>query len=100
MRRTQQFSKAAQKLALTRQKFQCASCGTPITDLSEKGREQHLFGEIAQAHHIIHIKFNGTNSVDNCVILCQSCHYSVHEGGNYRYGTVVGNKKDFPYFNG
>jgi hypothetical protein len=34
------------------------------------------------------------------VILCRSCHYSAHEGGNYRYGTVLGRKQDFRYSNG
>jgi 5-methylcytosine-specific restriction endonuclease McrA len=60
----------------------------------------HRFGEGAQAHHVVHIKFGGGSWLDNCVILCQSCHYSAHEGGNYRSGTVMGRKKDFPYFNG
>ena len=33
-------------------------------------------------------------------MLCWSCHYSVHEGGNYRHGTVIGEPDDFPHFNG
>jgi len=47
-----------------------------------------------------HVKHGGTNSVDNCVILCSSCHFSAHEGGNYRFGTVDGTAEDYPYFNG
>src|SRR2546422_2669898 len=31
--------------------------------------------------HIQHVKVGGSDSVDNCVIICQSCHYSAHEGG-------------------
>ncbi|MGH9959589.1 MAG: HNH endonuclease [Pyrinomonadaceae bacterium] len=100
MTRTQKFSMGTQQLALVRQKFQCASCGTCITRLGEPGRSEHAFGEIAHAHHIRHIKFGGTNSLDNCAVLCQACHYSAHEGGNYRHGTVVGRPEDFPHFNG
>jgi len=47
-----------------------------------------------------HVKFGGTDSLDNCVILCQSCHYSVHEGGNYRFGIVEGSQSDYPHFYG
>jgi len=95
-----EFSIATQQLALVRQKFRCGSCGTVITRLGVPGRAQHAFGEIVQAHHIRHSKFGGTRSLDNCVILCESCHYSAHEGGNYRHGTVVGRPEDFPHFNG
>jgi hypothetical protein len=97
---TQEFSTATKRLALVRQKFRCASCGTHVTRFGEAGRSQHPFGEVAHAHHIRHVKFGGTNSIDNCVILCQTCHYSAHEGGNYRRGTVVGETEDFPHFNG
>lgn len=86
--------------ALTRQHNKCASCGTHIFGLGQTGRSAHRFGEGAQAHHIRHIKFGGTGSLDNCVVLCQSCHYSAHEGGNYRGGTVIGRKEDFPHYNG
>ena len=96
----QEFTTATQLFALHRQKFCCALCRTFITQLGEMGRSQHKYGEIAHAHHVLHAKYGGTNAVDNCVILCQSCHYSIHEGGNYRYGTVIGRREDFPYFNG
>jgi 5-methylcytosine-specific restriction endonuclease McrA len=95
-----EFALGTQQQALARQHNKCASCGTPILGLGQAGQAAHRFGEGAQAHHIRHIKFGGTDSLDNCVIFCQSCHYSAHEGGNYRYGTVVGRKQDFPYFDG
>lgn len=95
-----EFSYTTQQQALTRQKKRCASCGTPILYLGQAGRSTHKFGEGAQAHHIRHIKAGGTEVLDNCVILCQACHYSVHEGGNYRLGTVLGHRGDFRYFNG
>jgi 5-methylcytosine-specific restriction endonuclease McrA len=98
--RAEKFSRTTQQLALARQKCRCASCGTQISCLGESGRSVHQYGEGAQAHHIRHVKFGGSNIVDNCVILCQSCHYSAHEGGNYRFGTVVGSEKDYPHFHG
>ena len=95
-----EFTSATQQLALVRQKFHCALCGTGIARLGEGGRSQHKFGEIAHAHHVRHAKSGGTNALDNCVIICQACHYSVHEGGNYKHGTVIGRREDFPHFNG
>lgn len=98
--RRQRFSRKTQEGALLRQQNLCASCGTPIVSLGDAGRAQHQFSEGAQAHHIKHVKFGGTNHVDNCVIICDSCHYSVHEGGDYRRGTVVGTPEDFPHYHG
>jgi 5-methylcytosine-specific restriction endonuclease McrA len=100
MNRTGEFTRGIQELALGRQRNVCASCGTPISKLGEAGRANHKFGEGAQAHHIKHVKFGGSGDVSNCVVLCKSCHYSAHEGGNYRFGTVVGETTDFPYYNG
>ena len=100
MSRPNEFSPMTQQLALARQRNQCASCGTHIFRLGNAGSVQHRYGEGAQAHHIRHVKFGGSDSVDNCVILCQSCHYSVHEGGSCRFGTVVGRETDYPHFRG
>ena len=100
MSRPNEFSRATQQVALARQRYRCASCGTHISRLGDAGRMEHRYGEGAQAHHIQHVKLEGTDSVDNCVIICQSCHYSAHEGGNYRFGTVVGRESDYPHFRG
>ena len=100
MSRPNEFSETTQRLALLRQKNRCGVCGTRIWDLGDKGRIHHAHGEGARAHHIRHIKFGGTDALSNCVIVCASCHYSVHEGGNYRFGTVVGSASDFEFFNG
>ncbi|HSB13597.1 MAG TPA: HNH endonuclease signature motif containing protein [Bryobacteraceae bacterium] len=100
MARPNEFSLATQQLALARQKFRCASCGTHISGLGQAGRADHRYGEGAQAHHVRHVKLGGRDSLDNCVILCQACHYSAHEGGNYRFGTVTGRETDYPYFRG
>jgi len=95
-----EFSRRTQQLALARQKHRCGSCGSRISRLGESGRADHPFGEMAHGHHVCHAKFGGLDTLDNCVILCQACHYSVHEGGNYRGGQVIGRTADFPYFNG
>lgn len=100
MARPNEFSVITQELALARQRNKCASCGVRIARLGEAGQAVHRFGESAQAHHMRPVKAGGTGAEDNCVVICQSCHYSVHEGGNYRYGTVVGTEADYPYYNG
>jgi 5-methylcytosine-specific restriction endonuclease McrA len=98
--RANEFPLSTQQQALARQRFKCALCGTRIQKLGNAGRESHKFGEAAHAHHIRHIKMGGTAALGNCAIICWSCHYTAHEGGNYRHGTVVGEQSDFPYFNG
>ena len=95
-----EFSSSIKDLALVRQAYLCALCGEDIKKLGKDGRFAHRYGEIAHAHHILHVKLGGGNNLSNCVILCQSCHYSVHEGGKYRTGMIVGTRKDFPYFLG
>lgn len=99
MPRPNEFSRTTQKLALARQKNRCASCGTIIFVLGNAAWEEHEYTEGVQAHHRKHVKLGGLATLDNCVILCQSCHYNAHEG-DYRSGTVVGRKIDFPYFRG
>jgi 5-methylcytosine-specific restriction endonuclease McrA len=100
MVRINEFSRSTQQAALERQKHRCASCGTLIAQLGNAGIARHRFGEGAQAHHIRHVKLGGTNSVSNCVIICLSCHYSAHEGGNFRFGMVGGGEQDYPHFYG
>ena len=100
MSRPGNFKRNTKELALRRQNNLCASCGTEILALGKAGRASHKYGEHAEAHHIKHVKFGGSNDLDNCVVICQSCHYSAHEGGDYRFGTVVGTPADFPYYQG
>jgi 5-methylcytosine-specific restriction endonuclease McrA len=96
----QEFTRKTKELALARQKNLCASCGTPLAALGQAGQTAHKFGESAQAHHVKHVKLGGTNELSNCVVICWSCHYNVHEGGNYRFGSVSGTREDFLYFSG
>jgi 5-methylcytosine-specific restriction endonuclease McrA len=98
--RRQRFSRKTQEAALLRQQNLCASCGIALFDSNETGEPAQEFLAGAHAHHIKHVKFGGTNHLDNCVVLCQPCHYSVHEGGNYRRGTVVGTLEDYPHYKG
>ena len=98
--RRQRFSRKTLELVLLRQQNLCASCGWALFVFDETGEEPREFLAGHHAHHIKHVKFGGTNHIDNCVVLCQACHYSVHEGGNYRRGTVIGTPEDFPYYHG
>lgn len=95
----QQFTK---QLALKRQKNKCASCGTKIFFLGQIGQSFHKYGEGARAHHMRHCQQGGDNSMSNCVVLCHSCHYSVHEGGRYRNSLVylISHSSDYKYFKG
>lgn len=100
MSRPEDFTAETQRHAWARQDRLCGSCGTPIHRLGAEGRSLHEFGEVAHAHHMRPVRLGGKGSSSNCVILCQTCHYTAHEGGNYRYGTVVGSAEDFPHFDG
>jgi 5-methylcytosine-specific restriction endonuclease McrA len=98
--RQNEFSRFTQEAALERQQHLCASCGTKIDQLGLAGAATHEYGESAQAHHMRPIRAGGTSHVSNCIVLCQACHYSAHEGGNYRHGTVIGAERDYPYYRG
>ena len=100
MSRDEEFTRATKQLALKRQKNKCASCGVKISYLGQAGQKSHKYGEGAHAHHVKHIKQGGTSALSNCVILCESCHYSAHEGGNYRSRKVLAISSDYPHFNG
>jgi len=99
-KRSQEFPRKTQELALLRQQGLCASCGTPISHIGEAGRARHKFGEGAQAHHAKHVKFGGTNDLDNCVVIVSRAITAFTRGGNYRFGTIVGMPSDFPHYHG
>jgi 5-methylcytosine-specific restriction endonuclease McrA len=98
--RANSFSIATKRAALERQKFRCAMCGEKIAALGHAGQAEHRFGEGAHAHHMRHVKLGGTRGLDNCVIICWSCHYSAHEGGNYRRSPIESDATDYEFFNG
>jgi hypothetical protein len=78
------FPAQIQKQALVRQKLWCASCDSRITAVGEAGQAEHEFGERAEGHHVIPHKMHGPISVENCVIVCRSCHLNAHQGGRWR----------------
>lgn len=98
----EEFTQKTKQEALMRQKFKCASCGASIVSLKQIGKKHHEYGEGAHAHHMKHCQHGGKNMLSNCVILCESCHYSVHEGGRYRNRAkyLIAKASDFSYFNG
>ena len=77
------FSAKTIKAALARQSGYCASCGTRIWKIGNDGAMRHKFGERAEAHHVLPVLAGGTAHVDNCVILCRTCHYSAHQAGRW-----------------
>lgn len=96
-----EFSYQTKRRALDRQDYLCASCASLI--LPFDGRLVSVaWEESAHAHHLRFMRKQGDGTVENCVILCSSCHYNAHEGGRYgeRKGEVVGQVSDFPYFYG
>jgi 5-methylcytosine-specific restriction endonuclease McrA len=100
MTRPNEFSEPTKAHALRRQGSLCALCGKKIYGHGDSGRSRHEYGEGAHAHHVRKIMDGGSASVDNCVIICQACHYSVHEGGRYKTGSVVGTPSDYEFFHG
>jgi 5-methylcytosine-specific restriction endonuclease McrA len=80
----QRFPASIQRLALSRQSFRCASCGTMVIDIGEAGRANHTFDERAEGHHVIPHKMGGPITVENCVVLCRACHLNAHQGGRWR----------------
>lgn len=84
------FSPNVQAQALERQNMRCAECG-------------ETFGEDATsldlAHHIQRDADGGDNDLDNCVMLCRSCHDFVHNGGKYREPIQL-DRDGYKYLNG
>jgi 5-methylcytosine-specific restriction endonuclease McrA len=96
-----EFTDRTIKAALRRQDSRCASCGTRVYKLG-KEPGPHAFGEWVEAHHVRHANAGGDSSVENCVVICQSCHYSAHGGGDYRDNSEMmqGTRDDFPCYDG
>lgn len=100
MSRRAEFGARVKEAALQRQKHCCASCGEQISTTKSGGASTHKYGEPAHAHHIVHAQQGGSNQPENCVILCWSCHYCAHEGGNFKSKDVMATKADFPHYDG
>jgi hypothetical protein len=85
-------------MALDRQKELCASCGTRIGAFGERERHSHRFGEAAEGHHVIPHEIGGPVTLENCVVLCRSCHLNAHRGGQWGDVGIYDDLLDLPMF--
>ncbi|MDC8771739.1 HNH endonuclease [Roseateles albus] len=96
------FFKDVKARVFVRQKGVCAQCGFGLNELIEETEMNSM-----HFHHVQPQALGGGNDEDNCVVLCSdtyrkakdSCHYHVHEEGNYR-GKVVAGPDTFSYSHG
>jgi HNH endonuclease len=100
--RRREFSLETKLAALARQDHRCGSCGVHIHGFGKNRAAEHAFGEWAEAHHIRHFNAGGLSSLANCIVICKTCHYSAHIGGNFRNNSeeVQGAPEDFVCFDG
>jgi len=81
----EEFTTGVKEDALKRQRHKCASCGTQLHSVRVRGHISASapdYGEGVKFHHVIPtVGLRGPPTLENCVALCRSCHYSAH-GGN------------------
>lgn len=58
---------------LTRDDFRCQKCGFRSCELNNRGKMTRV-----DAHHIVHRKNSGPNTLENLVTLCNDCHAQTH----------------------
>jgi 5-methylcytosine-specific restriction endonuclease McrA len=95
MARPFDFDQRTRREAFLRHWNRCAHCGRSLSDLFD------------HSHHVIPNQTGSLSnpadaflrSVDNCVILCDTCHERVHEDGRYRTGAVAP-AEYYPYSHG
>jgi hypothetical protein len=85
MARPFEFSTATQQQARQRQNGVCACCGEKLDDVVEHAHHvvPNQSGSATDARHL------WLKSAENCVVLCDTCHYRVHQDGRYRTGAVA-----------
>jgi hypothetical protein len=49
-----------------------------------------------EGHHVIPHKMGGPITLENCVVLCRSCHLSVHQGGRWRDTSIYSDTMKHP----
>ena len=78
------FSNLTKSQARLRQHGKCARCGESLIETEES------------AHYLLRENCGGSDHDENCVVLCQGCHSTVHGNENFHtsYVTTVGH---FPY---
>lgn len=85
MARPFDFRTSEQSSARFRQDGLCAVCGESLDDVEEFAH--HVVpNQSGQAANPVH---RWLASSDNCVVLCPTCHYRVHQNGDYRFGAVA-----------
>ena len=95
MNRIFDFNDHVRNQAFFRQWNLCAHCGRSLI---------HVYDN---AHHVVPNQLGRPDiagdswmrEVDNCVILCQTCHHRIHGNGRFRSGAVA-SADDFPYSHG
>lgn len=95
----EEFSSGTKLAALARQDFLCAMCASLIVPFGSTKLVSVAWGESAHAHHRRPMQMGGSGTEHNCVVICSSCHYTAHFGGNYgqKFAAKV---QDFKYFYG
>lgn len=86
------FSRATIEAAYRRQRNRCAMCGHSLRKLFE------YYGESSAAHHILRVADGGSHDLDNCAILCETCHQQAHNWGQFRQPLEI-LRHEFRYLN-
>jgi len=85
MARTYDFSDTVKNEAFTRQWNRCAHCGESLIDMEDNAH--HVVADQAGSISNPHDDFLRT--ADNCVYLCLTSHYAVHDSGHYQSGATA-----------
>jgi 5-methylcytosine-specific restriction endonuclease McrA len=93
MARANEFTRTTKDQAFLRQKGRCAMCGGYLPKLYD------WYGEGSAAHHIRRVADGGSRHLDNCVILCETCHLQAHDWGKFRRPIEI-LRKEFRYLTG
>jgi hypothetical protein len=92
----QPFPRHVQVTAWARQKSRCVMCGTHLVTIGAAGQAGHRFGERTEGLHVIPHQMGGPATVENCVVLCRSCHLSAHQGGRWRDVSIYSDLAGLP----
>lgn len=96
MARPNDFTPHTIQMAKARQKGRCGICGKQF----DRTRVKY------EGHHIKSARFGGSNSIDNCVVLCAedrsgqrgACHLLAH--GDYYHRSFELNRSEYRFLNG
>lgn len=80
------FSNLTKSQARLRQRGKCAFCGESLNAMEEA------------AHYLLRENCGGPDKEDNCVILCQDCHSTVHNNASFQ-SSYISPLSHFPYAN-